>query len=80
LQICEELNSGKENNLQEYLSTFVDARHATFDVASANNGYKKDCPNIKWKHEGIRIGEGKPEWGAKSGKQYFILDIGEIIK
>lgn len=35
-----------------------------FDIVSANNGYQKDCPNIKWEHKGIRIGEGKPEWGA----------------
>jgi hypothetical protein len=50
-----------------------------FDVISANNGYAKNCPNIKWKHEGIRIGEGNPEWGAEPGKKYFILEIGEII-
>lgn len=50
------------------------------DIVSANNGYQKDCPNVKWKHEGIRIGTGKTEWGAEPGKQYFILSIGEIIK
>jgi len=51
-----------------------------FDIVSANNGYSKDCPNVKWKHEGITIGEGKPEWGAIPGKKYFILKIGDLIK
>lgn len=50
-----------------------------FDIVSANNGYQKNCPNIQWRHEGIRIGEGKPEWGAEPGRQYFILQIGELI-
>ncbi len=58
---------------------FNHLRFKTFDIVSANNGYAKDCPNIKWKHEGIRIGEGKPEWGAEPGKQYFILQIGELF-
>lgn len=35
--------------------------------------------NVTWKHFGIRIGEGKPEWGAEPGKSYFILSIGDII-
>jgi hypothetical protein len=50
-----------------------------FDIVSANNGYQKDCPNIKWQHKGIRIGEGKPEWGAEPGKKYFILEIGDLL-
>jgi hypothetical protein len=51
-----------------------------YDIISANNGYQKNCPNIKWKHKGIRIGEGREDWGAEPGKQYFILEIGELIK
>lgn len=51
-----------------------------FKTVSANNGYQKNCPNIKWKHKGIRIGTGKEEWGAEPGKQYFILEISELIK
>lgn len=50
-----------------------------FDIISANNGYAKECPNIKWQHKGIRIGTGNPKWGAEPGKQYFILEIGELL-
>ena len=49
-----------------------------FDIVSANNGYAKGCPNIKWEHLGITIGEGRPEWGAEPEKKYFILKIGEL--
>lgn len=57
-----------------------DAKWKEFGNVSANNGYQKDCPNIQWEHKGIRIGEGRQEWGAEPGVQYFILEIGDIIK
>jgi hypothetical protein len=50
-----------------------------FDLVSANNGYQRNCPNVTWKHKGIRIGTGREDWGAEPGKQYFILEIGEIV-
>lgn len=50
-----------------------------FKEVIAKNGYAKDAPTIRWQHKGIRIGEGKPEWGAEPGKKYFILEIGEIL-
>lgn len=61
-------------------SSGVDVFRRNIDQVSANNGYAKGCPNIKWEHKGIRIGQGNPEWGAEPGKDYFILDIGNIIK
>lgn len=27
----------------------------------------------------IRVGEGRPEWGAEPGKQYFIIELGERL-
>ena len=30
--------------------------------------------------EGIEIGTGKPEWGAKPGKTYFIIKLGRRLK
>lgn len=53
-----------------------------FEVVSANNGYSKNCPNIKWKHEGITIGKPNPKWceAADVDKIVFILKIGELIK
>lgn len=38
------------------------------------NGYRKDSPSIIAECS-VRIGTGKPEWGAEEGKQYFVLTI-----
>lgn len=38
------------------------------------NGYSKDSKAIKARC-GLRIGEGKSEWGAEPDKQYYILEI-----
>lgn len=38
------------------------------------NGYRKDSPTVKCKCK-LRIGQGKPEWGAEPNKEYYILDI-----
>lgn len=39
-----------------------------------HNGYSKDSKIIKAKC-GLRIGKGRPEWGASPDKQYYILEI-----
>ena len=43
------------------------------------NGYSKNSPSIKCECT-IRIGEGKPEWGAEPNKEYLVLDIWEVYK
>lgn len=43
------------------------------------NGYSKDCPKMNIECKGIRLGEGKEEWGAEPGKKYFVIELGEII-
>lgn len=50
-----------------------------FDEVYFKNGYLKDSPFLKVKCKGIRIGEGKPEWGAEPGKKYFVIELGEIL-
>lgn len=42
------------------------------------NGYSKDSPSFIAKCT-LSIGEGKEEWGAERGKQYFVLTINEIL-
>lgn len=41
------------------------------------NGYKADSPKIKCKCK-LNIGQGKKEWGAEPGKEYYILQIIEV--
>jgi len=41
------------------------------------NGYSPDSPSFIAKCE-IEVGEGKKEWGAESGKDYYVLIIKEV--
>lgn len=43
------------------------------------NGYRKDSPQMTCRVD-ISIGQGKPEWGAEPGKEYYILEVLEVIK
>lgn len=38
------------------------------------NGYSKNSKEIKARCR-LRIGKGRPEWGAEPDKQYYILEI-----
>lgn len=42
------------------------------------NGYRADSPKLKCKCK-LRIGQGKPELGAEESKEYYILEILEIV-
>ena len=43
------------------------------------NGYSKNSKEIKarWR---LRIGKGRPEWGASPDKQYYVLEILSVEK
>ena len=41
------------------------------------NGYSHNSPTIKCKCT-LRVGQGKEEWGAVPGKEYYILEILEV--
>lgn len=41
------------------------------------NGYSGDSPSFVAKCT-LRTGDGKAEWGAEPGKQYYVLKIHEI--
>jgi hypothetical protein len=43
------------------------------------NGYSATSPSFTAICS-MRIGEGKPEWGADPGKEYYVLTIHEIIR
>lgn len=46
-------------------------------------GYPKSTDSdrvVKFKHKGIEIREGNPEWGAEPGKLYFVIMHGSLEK
>ncbi len=44
-----------------------------FDLLVLRNGYRADSPKITLKNPKIRVGTGRPEWGAEHGKLYFVI-------
>jgi hypothetical protein len=44
-----------------------------FNLLVLRNGYRADSPKITLKNPRIRIGQGRPEWGAERGKNYFVI-------
>lgn len=44
-----------------------------FAILVLRNGYRADSPTIMLKKPKIRIGTGRPEWGAEPGKNYFVI-------
>jgi hypothetical protein len=53
-----------------------------FTTNTMTLGYPKstDTDRIRrYKHAGIEIREGNPEWGAEPGKIYFVIKHGEQI-
>lgn len=51
-----------------------DSHFSSFENIVFRNGYKKDSPKIKCCCY-ISKGTGKPEWGAESDKEYYVLKI-----
>ena len=49
-----------------------DFKWVTFHFGYTNN-------IMIFKIKSIRVGEGRPEWGAEPGKQYFIIELGEKL-
>jgi hypothetical protein len=63
-------------NIGKYTPDYVE--FLPFTHICFSNGYAKNRPQFTVELKGISIGTGKPEWGAIEGKQYFVLELGEI--
>lgn len=52
-----------------------------FDAIKFYNGWapSEKYKNITIEWKGIKVGNGKSEWGAEPGKEYFVIKLGEII-
>ena len=42
--------------------------------------FHESLPQMMLHIVGIKVDEGKPEWGAEPGKKYFVIELGEIVK
>ena len=60
----------------ESIKSYDESQFKIIDIIF-RNGYKADSPKIKCKCK-LNIGQGKEEWGAEPGKEYYILQIIEV--
>lgn len=51
-----------------------------WDYIEFKNGYNSTSPKIKVRFEGISIGLGLMTWGAELDREYYIIQLGEVIK
>lgn len=69
--------------LEEYreIKPYWDSRlkDREYDQIKFRHGYSADARSVLVECEGIRIGQGRPEWGA-GDKQCYIIDLGRIIR
>ena len=66
-----------EDCYQQYTDSLEDFRkhyEVTFYL-----GYKKDRPQMTFEIEFLSVDEGKEEWGAEKGKNYFVIKLGKRI-
>jgi hypothetical protein len=50
-----------------------------FTTVTFSNGYSKDRRQFEIELQDITTGEGREDWGAVKGKQYYILCLGGIM-
>ena len=65
---------GKEFDFEDLPKEFCRQTPNYLITVIIKNGYRKDSPKIKCKCK-LKIGQGKEEWGAEPGKEYYILEI-----
>lgn len=60
-----------------------DAEFKHFDRLVFTLGYPKSGDKerrLVFMNPKIRIGQGRPEWGAEPGKQYFVITFGDRVE
>lgn len=57
----------------------IGASFKHFDLIRFSNGYSKSSRRITMEFQNISIGQGRPEWGAVEGQEYFVIKIGREV-
>jgi len=69
----------KETFAQQVTAVVLYGNTVMLDVIF-RNGYSKNSPQIKCKCIYKGKGKGRQEWGAEPNKEYYILEILEILE
>lgn len=69
-----------DNDVYGWWIKIKDIYHKPTDVIICfSNGYSKNRKQMYIKCNGLKLGDGRAEWGAIPGNLYFILSLGQII-
>ena len=63
-----------------YRRILTENGQARYDQVTFYYGYAKDRPSMTFQIEGVRIGQGNPEWGAELGKEYIVIGLGQRVE
>ncbi len=69
----------RSSQMPHLLNPYFLDKWKQFDTIRFTNGYAKNAPSFDIECKGIRIDTGRKEWGAESGKQYFVISLGNVI-
>ena len=74
-----ELTDYWETRLWEFDNCTDDSWPREYDEVTFYLGYAKNRPSMTFKWLGTSIQQGRPEWGARPGKYYFVIKLGERL-
>lgn len=78
---CQEfINNKIVNSFPCHKCEYSELKQFTHNTMTLGYPSKNDTSKtLTYKHAGIHIGEGKPEWVAEKGKLYFVIKHGERV-
>ena len=50
-----------------------------YDCIRFTNGYSPNSPSFDIEYTTLSVGNGRSEWGAVDGVEYFVISLGKII-
>jgi len=72
--VCSDLYTYVRHGLRVGVIEFI-----YHDTITFSNGMTPPVPRFEIDKKGISIGEGNPDWGAIPGKEYFVLELGDLV-
>jgi len=72
-------NINKHFDSINQMMNFFDCKYSEFNFIQFTNGYSANSPRITVECKGMRIGTGRPEWGAVEGVNYFVIELGDVL-
>lgn len=66
-------------NYSKKESNFPAVSFLNFLYVEFQHGYSKTARRMTFEMKSISIATGNPDWGAESGKKYFVIKLGKRL-